>query len=54
MSKILQLAQEIDDELEKLRCQTGYLTKELANHKKKNKQLLMKLKDLIEEELSDE
>lgn len=54
MSKILQLAQEIDGELENLHQQVNYLADELDNEKKKNRQLLMKLKDLIEEELSDE
>ena len=53
MSKILQLAQEIDDELENLHHQTDYLEHELAKEKSKNRQFLMKLKDLIEEELSD-
>lgn len=52
MSKILQLAQEIDDELEKLHHQTDYLADELAREKNKNRQFLMRLKDLIEEELS--
>ena len=54
MSKILQLAQEIDEELEKLHHQTDYLTSELAREKNKNRQFLMKLKDLIEGELSNE
>lgn len=54
MSKILQLAQEIDNELKNLHHRTDYLATELADEKKKNKQFLMKLKDLIEEELSNE
>ena len=54
MSKILQLAQEIDDELENLRHQTDFLAHELAYEKKKNRRFLMKLKDLVEEELSNE
>ena len=54
MSKILQLAQEIDHELENLHYQADYLTNELAREKNKNRKFLMKLKDLIEEELSDE
>ena len=52
VSKIVQLAQEIDNELEKLNHQTAYLASELAKEKTKNKQFLMRLKDLIEEELS--
>ena len=47
MSKILQLAQEIDEELENLHHQAGYLAYELAAEKNKNRQFLMKLKDLI-------
>ena len=54
MSKILQLAQEIDDELERLHHQNDYLAHELAHEKDKNRQLLMKLKNLLEEALSDE
>ncbi len=54
MSKILQLAQEIDSELENLRHRTDYLEYELVNEKNKNRQFLLKLKDLIEEELFDE
>ena len=54
MSKILQLAQEIDNELENLRHRTDYLAIELVNEQKKNRQFLLKLKDLIEEELSNE
>lgn len=54
MSKILQLDQEIDDELANLHHRTDYLTAELRKEKNKNKQFLMKLKDLIEEELSYE
>lgn len=53
MSKILQLAQEIDNELEKLHHQTDYLESELAKEKNKNRQFLVRLKDLIEEELSN-
>ena len=54
MSKIMQLAQEIDNELEHLQHQTDYLTNELVKEKNKNKQFLIKLKDLIEEGLSNE
>ena len=54
MSKILQLAQEIDEELENLHHQADYLAHELAHEKNKNRQFLLKLKDLIEEELFDE
>lgn len=53
MSKILQLAQEIDDELVNLHHQTDFLACELAKEKNKNRQFLMKLKDLVEEELSN-
>lgn len=54
MSKILQLAQEIDNELTDLRHRTDFLASELAHEKNKNRQFLMKLKDLVEEELSNE
>ena len=54
MSKIMQLAQEIDSELEHLHHRTDYLTNELIKEKNKNKKFLMKLRDLIEEELSNE
>ena len=54
MSKILQLAQEIDGELKHLYHLTDHLTNELADEKSKNRQFLMKLKNLIEEGLSDE
>lgn len=53
MSKIMQFAQEIDSELENLHHRADYLTNELVKEKNKNRQFLMKLKDLIEEELSD-
>ena len=52
MSKILQLAQEIDNELINLHHQTDYLENELAKEKTKNRQFLIRLRDLIEEELS--
>lgn len=54
MGKILQLAQEIDNELERLHHRTSYLENELIKEQNKNKQFLRKLKDLIEEELSYE
>ena len=54
MSKIMQLAQEIDNELDQLQYRADYLTDELMKEKHKNKQFLMRLKDLIEEELSYE
>ena len=54
MSKILQLAQEIDEELDRLHHQTNYLAAELMKEKDKNRRFLLKLKDLIEEELFDE
>lgn len=54
MSKILQLAQEIDGELENLHHQVNYLAHELEKEKNKNRKFLMKLKDLIGEELSNE
>lgn len=54
MSKILQLAQEIDEELENLHHQADYLAAELEKEKNKNRRFLLKLKDLIEEELFDE
>ena len=50
MSKILQLAQEIDNELKNLYHHTDCLENELLNEKIKKKQFLRKLKDLIEEE----
>lgn len=53
MIKILQLAQEIDNELENFQHRVYRLENELAVEKNKNRQFLMKLKDLIEEELSD-
>ena len=54
MSKILQLAQEIDGELEHLHYKIDFLANEFEKETNKNRQFLMKLKDLIEEELSDE
>lgn len=54
MIKILQLAQEIDNELANFQHRVYQLENELAIEKNKNRQFLMKLKDLIEEDLSDE
>lgn len=51
MSKILELAQEIDKEVHELHNETSYLFSELAKEKQKRKNLLEKLQSLIEEEL---
>lgn len=54
MSKIIELAQVIDDEVKNLHHRIDYL--EMQNHKEREnkKKLLEQLKYLIEEELADE
>ena len=54
MSKILELAQAVEDEIQELRCRTVYIEHELIKEKEKHKKFLKNLKCLIEEELHDE
>ena len=54
MSKILELAQEVDKEINTLQHRAAYLENELHIEKEKRKRLLEKIKCLIEEELYSE
>lgn len=49
MSKILELAQEIDTELTSLKYRADYLENELYKEKQKNKQLLLALNNFVKE-----
>lgn len=52
MSKIVEFAQAIEQELQDLRHRADYAESECCKEKEKRKQFLSALKDLIEEELS--
>lgn len=54
MSKILELAQAIEDEIQNLRYRADIMESELSKEKSKHKKFLENLKYLIEEELHDE
>ena len=54
MSKILELAQEIDKEIDVLQHKVNYLENKLHIEKAKRKRILEKIKYLVEEELYDE
>ena len=54
MSKILELAKEIDKEIHDLKHREAHLENELQIEKEKRKRLLEKIKYLVEEELYNE
>lgn len=54
MSRILELAKEVDKEIDNLHHETDYLMSELDRERRKRKNILEKLQSLIEEELNSE